>query len=89
VIVELGAVYPTASALQALEDAGQTADEFVFRHGNGDWGELGAAEVKDNQVSLKEGFRIFSAYTLSTGVKIWIFTEEDRSMTKILLQEEV
>ena len=39
-------------------------------------------------MSLKEGFRIFSAYYLNTGVKIQIFTEEDRSLTKLLLPEE-
>lgn len=87
-IVELGAVQTTPGAQEALERAGQTADEFVLRHAHGDWGELGTAAVEDNQAALKEGFRIFSAYTLSTGVRIWVFTEDDRSMTTVLLPEE-
>ncbi|MGH8567752.1 MAG: hypothetical protein ACREXU_06965 [Gammaproteobacteria bacterium] len=87
-MVELGLVDVTPGAQAALEEAEQSADEFVLRHGNGDWGELGTAEVRDNQTSLKEGFRIFSAYTLSTGVRIWVFTEDDRSMTTVLLPEE-
>src|SRR5262249_25582888 len=87
-IVELGAVYTTANAQTALEQAGKTADEYVLRHANGDWGELGTAEVRDNQTSLKEGFRIFSTYTLATGTKICVFTEEDRSVTAVYLPEE-
>ena len=31
---------------------------------------------------------ILSAYTLTTGVKIWLITEADRSVTTILLPEE-
>jgi len=88
-MVELGLIDVTPGAQAALEEAGQTADEFVLRHAHGDWGELGTAEIKDNQVSLKEGFRIFSAYTLATGVRISVFTEDDRSMTKILLPDEL
>jgi hypothetical protein len=87
-MVELGFVDVTAGARAALEEAGQPADEFVLRHANCDWGELGTAEIRDNQESLKEGFRVFSAYTLSTGVRIWVFTEDDRSVTKILLPDE-
>ena len=87
-MVELGLVDVTPGAQAALEEAGQTADEFLMRHANGDWGEIGTAVLKENQVSLKEGFRIFSAYYLNTGVKIQIITEEDRSLTKVLLPEE-
>ncbi len=87
-MVELGLIDVTPGAQAALEEAGQTADEFIMRHANGDWGEIGTAVLKDNQVSLREGFRIFSAYYLNTGVKIQIFTEEDRSLTKLLLPEE-
>jgi hypothetical protein len=78
----------TPGAHAALEEAGQTADEFIMRHANGDWGEIGTGVLKDNQVSLREGFRIFSTYYLNTGVKIQIFTEEDRSFTQVLLPEE-
>ncbi len=88
-IVEIGFVNVTPAAQAALEEAGQTADEFVMRHANGDWGEIGTAVLKDNQVSLKEGFRIFSAYYLNTGIKIYVFTDEDRSLTRVLLPEEL
>ena len=43
---------------------------------------------RENELSVNEGFRILSAYTLSDGTKIWIITEADRSATTILLPEE-
>ena len=39
-------------------------------------------------MSVKEGFWILSAYQLETGVKVWIITEWDRSVTTFLLTEE-
>lgn len=86
--LELGVVVATPGALRALEAAGQSADEFLARHVLGDWGEVGEADRDENELSLREGFRIMSAYTLRTGVKIWIITEADRSATTLLLPEE-
>lgn len=87
-ILELGFVVATPGALRALEGAGQSADEFLARHMSGDWGELGEADWDENGLSLREGLRILSAYTLRTGEKIWIITESDRSATTVLLPEE-
>ena len=87
-VLELGFVVATSGALRALEAARQSADEFLARHEAGDWGELGEADWDENGLSLREGFRILSAYTLRTGVKIWIITEADRSATTVLLPEE-
>ena len=85
-MVEVGAVYTTPGAQEALDAAEQTVDEFILRHANGDWGELGTATWRDQE--LREGFRVFSAYTLSTGVKLCMFTEDDRSVTAVYLPEE-
>jgi hypothetical protein len=37
---------------------------------------------------VREGTRVFSAYELRDGTRIWIITEADRSVTTILLPEE-
>ena len=37
---------------------------------------------------LREGRRVFSAYELRDGTRIWIITEADRSVTTILLPGE-
>lgn len=86
--LELGAVYATPGALQALEDAGETIDLYLARHLSGDWGEVAAEDREENRLSIEQGFRVLSAYTLTTGVKIWIITEADRSATTVLLPEE-
>lgn len=87
-LFSLGQVVATPGALQALEDAEQTACEFLERHGSGDWGQLDEQDRKENELSVAKGFRILSAYRLRGGQKIWIITEADRSATTLLLPEE-
>jgi len=84
----LGQVMATPGALHAMESTGQLPLEFLDRHAEGDWGELSEADREENELSLREGFRLLSAYRLSDGTKIWIITEADRSVTTILLPEE-
>lgn len=84
----LGHIVATPGALDALLMAGITPASFLRRHVIGDWGELDAEDRSENERSLAHGFRLLSAYTLTTGVRIWIITEADRSSTCILLPEE-
>jgi len=84
----LGQVVATPGALKALAEAGQQPGEFLDQHVIGDWGNLETDDKAENESSLKEGFRILSAYTLSTGKKVWVITEADRSATTLLLPEE-
>ena len=53
-----------------------------------DWGNLDDEDKKENELSVKEGFRILSAYKLDSVVKVWIITEWDRSVLAILLPDE-
>ena len=62
--------------------------ERLNRHVKGDWGELGEEDRAENDLSLKEGFRILSAYESGELPKIWIITEADRSATTILFPDE-
>jgi hypothetical protein len=84
----LGQVVATPGALAALEKAGQTPFEFIARHLRGDWGDLDESDRKENELSLKKGFRLMSSYTTNAAEKIWIITEADRSSTTLLLPEE-
>jgi len=65
--------------------------KFVFdslkRHANGDWGDLIDGDKQENELSLKEDIRIFSAYQFKEE-KIWIITNADRSTTTVLFPEE-
>ena len=60
----------------------------LARHLAGDWGEVCPEDWQENELSLKEGFRLMSVFTTAAGVKFWIITEWDRSSTTILLPED-
>ncbi len=87
-LFSLGQVVSTPGALVAMKQAGQDPAELLVRHVSGDWGDLCEEDKQENDLSVREGFRILSAYTLSTKVKVWIITEADRSATTFLLPEE-
>jgi len=84
---ELGRVVATPGALDAMEEAGTEPSELLRRHLGGDWGELDAHDRRENQLSLKHGFRVLSSYPVG-GQKVWIITEADRSATTMLLPSE-
>jgi hypothetical protein len=83
-----GQIVATPGALEAFTASGQSPREFLQRHLSGDWGELSPEDIHENELSLQYGWRVLSAYTLSTGVKLWIITEADRSVTTFLLPDE-
>jgi hypothetical protein len=63
----LGQTYMTPGAEEALMIAGQTGIEFLRRHMSNDWGELSAEDVRENELSLKEGFRLFERVSHGEG----------------------
>lgn len=86
---DLGHLVATPGALEALTSAGITPAGLLRRHQRGDWGDICGEDCQENELSLREGFRLLSAYTLPrTGAKIWVITEADRSVTTLLLPEE-
>ena len=84
----LGQVVATPGALRTLKEANQDPLELLSRHVTGDWGALCEEDKQENELSVEEGFRILSAYILTSGVKVWVITEADRSATTILLPSE-
>jgi hypothetical protein len=87
-LFKLGQIVATPAALEELGKAGQAPWEFLARHAQGDWGDMDAEDRRLNDEAVKAGERILSAYTLKTGVRVWIITEADRSSTCILLPDE-
>ena len=57
------------------------------RHARCDWGEISEAGKKENDFSLDKHLRLLSSYQ-HNGIKIWIITEADRSITTILFPSE-
>jgi len=87
-LFELGRMFLTHGAIEALEDAGQSAQEFISRHVRLEKGELCDADHKENLFSVDKHLRLFSAFKTTQDVKLWIITEADRSSTTILLPSE-
>ena len=79
----LGQIVATPAALELLEEAGEDPLCYLVRHRCGDWGELDEHGHRENELSLKQGWRILSFYPVG-GRCIWIITESDKSVTTIL-----
>lgn len=84
----LGRLVATPGALQALAASGHSPADFLARHAGGDWGEVDAEDQRLNDEALTRGERLLSAYRTAKGVRLWVITEADRSVTTLLLPEE-
>lgn len=99
-LFQLGQVVATPGALQLLKQFGVQPFALLARHQSGDWGNLGASDMRENSMALVRGHRILSSYELtrrtkadpkeasSATEKVWIITEADRSSTTVLLPSE-
>ncbi len=97
---ELGVVVATPGALELLREYPEAAATDLSRHASGDWGEVGTEDARENERSVRHGFRILSVYQLDRALadaagepadpraKLWIITEADRSSTCLLLPSE-
>ena len=84
----LGMVSGTPGVLKALENSEDDIGELLGRHLHLDQGALDQDDHAANHLALIDGSRIFSAYELKNGQKIWIITEADRAHTTLLLPDE-
>jgi hypothetical protein len=82
---QLGQVVITANAAQRLDTV--PVHEALRRHAAGDWGDICPEDACENELSLKKGFRLLSAY--GTGERrFWVITEADRSATTVLMPDD-
>ena len=77
-------ITPAAQAVLTQDDL-LTA---LNRHARGDWGKVNADDRAENDLSVRKGFRILSAYESSSGEKFWIITEAGREATTVLLPSD-
>jgi len=82
----LGFVVATQGAIAELPtEEMRTA---LSRHHHGDWGEVCEEDRQENERSLREHSRLLSVFRTRSGVRFYIITEHDRSVTTILLPNE-
>ena len=84
----LGQIVATPGALQALQRARQSPLDLLTRHVHGDWGEVCEEDRQENELALRQGFRLLSVYTTKAGDKLWVISEADRSVTTLLLPND-
>jgi hypothetical protein len=92
-LFELGSLLITPGAVEILLDQAVLPSDLLDRHVQGDWAEMEPQDEEANRLALVDGSRIFSCFTLSGGLRIWIITEAVgeagcRASTCILLPSE-
>lgn len=82
-----GQIVITRQAMETLDEA--STREALRRHFRGDWGDCCPSDAYLNDEALVTGeTRKFSSYKDRNGVKFWIITEWDGSVTTVLLPED-
>ena len=85
-LFRIGRILSTPNALERLSESDILSG--IGRHQAGDWGDVCDEDREANNQALRNGTRIFSVYHGANGVKFWIITEADRSVTTFLLPED-
>jgi hypothetical protein len=82
----LGRIVATPNALEALTH--EDISSAISQHQAGDWGELSKKDRIANDQSVLDKSRILSSYRSANGLKFWVITEADRSVTTVLMPED-
>ncbi|HEY3783052.1 MAG TPA: hypothetical protein VGL56_18390 [Fimbriimonadaceae bacterium] len=82
----LGQIVATATALEQLSMDDMYAA--LRRHARRDWGDVCSDDQAANDEAVINEGRILSVYHGGDGVRFWIITEWDRSITTILLPSD-
>ena len=81
-----GRITITAHAAAQLSSPDVTAA--LRRHLQADWGDLAFADKLQNERVLAKGGCLCSAYRSARGLRFYIITEADRSVTTVLLPDD-
>ncbi len=70
-----------------MDRHGVDPTELLQRHARGDWGDLAPEDERVNDLAVRQGLSILSAYRVGEQC-VWIVTEPDRQTTWLLLRHE-
>lgn len=85
-LLPLGRVVTTPGAYEEIP-LGEILSA-LDRHQRGDWGNLCEEDRRENAWALKNNARLLSVFDSREGIRFWIITEADRSVTTVLLPSE-
>jgi hypothetical protein len=83
-----GQLVATPGALELLGELEISPSSLLERHLSGDWGDVPKEDARENERSVKHGYRVLSSYDVGDSQRVWVITEADRSSTCVLLPEE-
>ena len=73
-LFSLGRLVATPGAMELLRSAGEDLlPTLLERHQLGDWGDVPEEDARENEFSVRHGFRIISSYRV-VGEKLWVIT---------------
>lgn len=78
----------TQGAKAAFEASGEQPAKYLDRHFSGDFGEVTGDDAALNQGNMVSDGMVMSIYTLSTGVRFYVITDDGHAMTTLLLPSE-
>ena len=85
----LGKIIATPGSY-ALKEQGVDLGHNLGRHWCGDWGDVDGESKAENDHSIASGLRLVSLYNVpEVDCQIYIVTEADRSVTTVMLPEEI
>ena len=84
-LFEVGQVVATPEVAEYVTPA--EFAEMLHWHRSGKWGSVPPEDARENDLSVKEGYRILSAYPIR-GKTIWLITEADRSSSCFLFPDQ-
>lgn len=85
----LGTVDVTPAASSQLDASNMALESLLARHQAGDWGDVDAFTQRMNDRHPTNAEPVSSIYELQDGNQVRIITSPDRSLTRVLLAEEV
>ncbi len=85
-VFSLGMILATSNALLQLPQ--HEIQHALARHMAGDWGDCCPADADANDAALQTADRLLSVYHTSDGIKFWVLTVANRSVTNVLLPED-
>ncbi len=85
-VFRLGKLVSTPNALERLKPPDILTA--LQRHQAGDWGDVDDHDRQANDQALTDETRLFSVYCTAAGIKFWVITEADRSVTTVLMPED-
>lgn len=81
----VGEIVITPAASAALAATGQSVGELLARHQLGDWGDVTEQVRAVNERGLVEQFNLQSVFAVTSGQRVVVVTNRDRSLTMVHL----